>query len=70
LYYNLQKLSGENGIIFISTIFQLHKSYENAIGTRNVQLWHYKGKQKNLANRIYETNCLEIEKVRVQENAA
>jgi len=20
------------------------KSYENAIGTRNVQLWHYKGK--------------------------
>jgi hypothetical protein len=23
---------------------KLHKSYENAIGTRNVQLWHYKGK--------------------------
>jgi len=44
LYYNLQKISGENGVIFISTIFQLHKSYENAIGTRNVQLWHYKGK--------------------------
>ena len=24
--------------------FQFHRSYENAIGTRNVQLWHYKGK--------------------------
>ena len=24
--------------------FKLHKSYENAIGTRNVQLWHYRGK--------------------------
>jgi hypothetical protein len=24
--------------------FQLHKSYENATGTRNIQLWHYKGK--------------------------
>jgi len=24
--------------------FQLHISSENSIGTRNVQLWHYKGK--------------------------
>ena len=24
--------------------FQLHKSYENAIGIRNIQLWHYKVK--------------------------
>ena len=50
--------------------FQLHKSYENAIGTRNVQLWHYKGKQKKMANRIQETNCPEIEEGRVQDNAA
>ena len=57
LYYNLQKISGENSIIFISTILQLHKFYENATGTRNVQLWHYKGKQKkicqqNLGNQL------------------
>ena len=30
--------------IYFDNFFQVHKSYENAIGTRNVQLWHYKGK--------------------------
>ena len=25
---------------------QLHKTYEYTTGTRNVQLWHYKGKKK------------------------
>ena len=44
LYYNLQKISGEMASYLFRQFFQLHKSYENAIGTRNVQLWHYKSK--------------------------
>jgi hypothetical protein len=34
----------EAGQLDDSSETKLHKSYENAIGTRNVQLWHYKGK--------------------------
>jgi len=52
LYYNLQKISGENASYLFQQFFQLHKSYENATGTRKVQLWHYKGKRKKMANRI------------------
>jgi len=30
--------------IYFDIFFHLHKSHENAIGKRNVQLWHCKGK--------------------------
>ena len=30
--------------IYFDNFFQLHKSYKNVIGIRNVQLGHYKGK--------------------------
>jgi hypothetical protein len=33
-----------DGLLDDNSETKLHKSYENAIGTRNVQLWHYKGK--------------------------
>jgi len=36
--------SDEDGQLDDNSETKLHKSYENAIGTRNVQLWHYKGK--------------------------
>jgi hypothetical protein len=36
--------SDENGELDDNSETKLHKSYKNAIGTRNVQLWHYKGK--------------------------
>jgi hypothetical protein len=44
--------SDEDGQLDDNSETALHKSYENAIGTRNVQLWHYKGKWQKLANRI------------------
>jgi hypothetical protein len=36
--------SDEDGQLDDNSETKLHKSYENAIGTRNVQLWHYRGK--------------------------
>ena len=36
--------SDEDGQLDDNSETKLHKFYENAIGTRNVQLWHYKGK--------------------------
>ena len=36
--------SDEDGQLDDNSETKLHKSYENAIGTRNVQLWHYTGK--------------------------
>jgi hypothetical protein len=36
--------SDEDGQLDDNSETKLHKSYENAIGTRNVQLWHCKGK--------------------------
>ena len=39
-----RKILGKMASYIFQQFFQLHKSYENAIGTRNVQLWHYKGK--------------------------
>jgi hypothetical protein len=42
--------------------FQLHKSYENAIGTRNIQLWHYKGKKKNWPTEFRKPNVLKLKR--------
>ena len=39
-----RKFLGKMASYLFRQFFQLHKSYENAIGSRNVQLWHYKGK--------------------------
>ena len=39
-----RKFLGKMASYLFRQFFQLHKSYENAIGKRNVQLWHYKGK--------------------------
>ena len=36
--------SDKDGQLDDNSETKLHKSYESAIGTRNVQLWHYKGK--------------------------
>jgi len=41
-----RKFLGKMASFSFRQFFQLHKSYEIVIGTRNVQLWHYKGKYK------------------------
>ena len=35
-----RKFLGKMASYLLRQFFHLHKSYENAIGTRNVQLWH------------------------------
>ena len=40
----LTEISGEMTSYLFRQFFQFHKSYEYAVRTRNVQLWHYKGK--------------------------
>ena len=52
LYSTYRKFLGKMASYLFRQFFQPHKSYENAVGTRNVQLWHYKGKQK----KIYQQN--------------
>ena len=37
-----RKFLGKMASYLFQQFFQLHKSYENATGRRNVQLWHYK----------------------------
>jgi len=39
-----RKFLGKMASYLFRQFFQLHKSYENAIGTKNVQLWLCKGK--------------------------
>jgi len=39
-----RKFLGKMGSYLFRQFFHLHKSHANAIGTRNVHLWHYKGK--------------------------
>jgi len=39
-----RKFLGKMASNLFRQFFQLQKSYENAIGARNAQLWHYKGK--------------------------
>ena len=39
-----RKFLGKMASYLFRQYFQPHKSYENAIGARSVQLWHYKGK--------------------------
>ena len=41
--------SDEDGQLDDNSETKLHKSYENAIGKRNVQIWHYKDKKKKIS---------------------
>jgi hypothetical protein len=70
LHYNLQKICGENGIIFISTKISAPQILRKCYCNKKFTAVALQEQIEKLVKSIYETNYLDIEKGRVQENAA